>query len=233
MSEETVQVYLRTSQKVGKLLTLPPRVTHQHLYQAAAEAQELLPSQLHLYIQGKLLLPDDSLVTLKEKAIVHLVKLEEASKQELEVSVRMLEGRTHPNTIDVNSQSTLRDFIDHQLYKVYGEKSDKLVLIHLGRQLPLDRTFHQEDIEDGAELICVNLEELREKKLKAKKKEEDEDRELYPSPHFPIEVPQEVNATSNMELLFDPTIHQSSSIPDYSIPPEEVIPEEESNPTFI
>ncbi len=89
-------------------------------------------------------------LTMDIRTAVRRWYMEEAAKEILEVKVRMLEGRTHPNKLDVSCQETLREFIDQHLYKLYGEKSDKLVLIHLGRQLPLDRTFKEEDIEDGA-----------------------------------------------------------------------------------
>lgn len=75
MSEPTVQVYLRNSQKMGKLLNLPPQLSSDRLYEAAAEAQQLEPAHLHLYINGKLIQPGPEELTLKEKAIIHVVKL--------------------------------------------------------------------------------------------------------------------------------------------------------------
>ena len=44
--------------------------------------------------------------------------------------------------------STIKDFIDEKLFDIVGEKSDKLVLIYIGRQLKLDKTFSEEDIEN-------------------------------------------------------------------------------------
>jgi hypothetical protein len=75
MSEPTVQVYLRNSQKMGKIISLPPQLSSDRLYEAAAEAQQLEPAHLHLYINGKLIQPGPEELTLKEKAIIHVVKL--------------------------------------------------------------------------------------------------------------------------------------------------------------
>ena len=53
----------------------------------------------------------------------------------------MLHSRSGATRIETPSDTTIRDFIDDKLYKAYGEKSDVLLLVHIGRQLNLDRTF--------------------------------------------------------------------------------------------
>lgn len=43
MEAETVQVYIRNSQKIGKLLSLPATTTRQELYKQAAAAHNVEP----------------------------------------------------------------------------------------------------------------------------------------------------------------------------------------------
>ena len=53
MEAETVQVYIRNGQKIGKLLSLPATTTRQQLYSQAAAAHNVEPSHVRLYISGK------------------------------------------------------------------------------------------------------------------------------------------------------------------------------------
>jgi hypothetical protein len=39
-----------------------------------------------------------------------------------------------------------------------------LLLVHIGRQLNLDRTFQEELIENGSELTVANIQELKNRK---------------------------------------------------------------------
>jgi hypothetical protein len=48
----------------------------------------------------------------------------------------------------------------------------------------------------------------------------EEPKDIYPTPNFLIETPQEINAKSNMELLFDAKIHHATSLPNYELPLE-------------
>jgi hypothetical protein len=95
---------------------------------------------------------------------VHLINLREVNVEAIEVSVRPLHGRTGTVKIETNTDVTIRDFIDDKLHKVYGEKSDVLLLVHIGRQLNLGRTFREELIENGSELIVANIQELKNRK---------------------------------------------------------------------
>lgn len=113
----------------------------------------------------------------------------------------------------MESSETIRQFIDDKLYKVYGERSDKLILVHIGRQLKMDSTFAEELIEDGSELFCVNTEEIKRKNasrnVEIQQEQQltvpvrdlevpEEPKDIYPAPNFLIETPQAINATSNM-----------------------------------
>jgi hypothetical protein len=220
MAEGTLKVYLRNTQKVGTVLELPSSLPAHLLYREAATSQRLPESSLRLYLNGKEVSNNSDPLLLKDKAIVHLVNLQDIQRSEIQVHVRLLEGKGHPMTVDISTASTIRDFVDHHLSKEYGRNSDKLVLVHLGRQLEPDRTFQQEHIANGSELFCVDVEAL-----KAQRKAQ-EHGVIYPSSTFPIEDRKEVNATSRMPLIFDSKIHYSSSLSDYS--PSQVIPEENS-----
>jgi hypothetical protein len=74
---------------------------------------------------------------------VHLINLRQVNLEVIEVNVRMLNARSSPVKIETGSSVTIREFIDDKLYKAYGEKSDMLLLVHIGRQLNLNRTFRE------------------------------------------------------------------------------------------
>jgi hypothetical protein len=74
---------------------------------------------------------------------VHLINLRQVNLEVIEVNVRMLNARSSPVKIETDSSVTIREFIDDKLYKAYGEKSDVLLLVHIGRQLNLNRTFRE------------------------------------------------------------------------------------------
>ena len=80
-------------------------------------------------------------VTLKEKAIVHLINLNEVNKENIDLHVKLLHSRSSPTKIETPSDTTIREFIDDKLFKAYGYKSDVILLVHIGRQLNIDRTF--------------------------------------------------------------------------------------------
>ena len=54
----------------------------------------------------------------------------------------------------------------------------------------------------------------------------EEPKDIYPQPNFTIAVPQEVNASINMDLIYDSKIRHSSSLQRVDLLPEEIIPEE-------
>ena len=52
-------------------------------------------------------------------------------------------------------------------------------------------------------------------------------KEIYPSPNFKIDVPDEVNISSNkLNLIFDSKIRKSSSVMDIDFSPDDIIQEE-------
>ena len=54
---------------------------------------------------------------------------------------------------------------------MFGLKSDKLFLVHIGRQLRMEKSFREEFIEDGSEVFCINVEDIRKKESTIVKEE--------------------------------------------------------------
>ena len=78
MSEQ-VKIYVRNSKKYGKVLNVPNSVTGQELYRVAAESQGLNAEEVRLILGGKELESGQEEISLKEKAIVHLINLREVN----------------------------------------------------------------------------------------------------------------------------------------------------------
>jgi len=55
MSEENINIYVRNSQKIGKIIKVKPSISAEKLYQRAAESHDLKPEDIHLYLQGRLI----------------------------------------------------------------------------------------------------------------------------------------------------------------------------------
>jgi hypothetical protein len=53
MSEETVSIYIRNSQKIGRVINITPSISGNQLYTAAAESHNLPNDSVRLIIQGK------------------------------------------------------------------------------------------------------------------------------------------------------------------------------------
>ncbi len=163
-SNEEVKIYVRNSKKYGKILNIPIKIKTEELYRLAAASHSLPSEEVKLILAGQPLPADESEVELKDKAIVHLINLKDVHLETIEVSVRKLYARSGPVTIETPTNVTIREFIDDKLNKAYGEKSDVLLLVHIGRQLNLDRTFQEELIENGSELTVANIQELKNRK---------------------------------------------------------------------
>lgn len=159
MSEE-VKVYIRNSQKAGKILHLNPKIAGSELYERAAASHGLETAAVSLILEGKVVKQEDEL-TLSEKAIVHLITLSNVQKETITVKVRALAGGSDFKAIEVDSNSKINSLLQDHLSKEFGQDADKLFLVHIGRQLQKDSTFQAELIEDGAELFCVDTEAIK------------------------------------------------------------------------
>lgn len=115
MNEE-VKIYVRDSQKKGRVLNLNSKVTGKELFEKAAAAHNVDQSTIALILEGKILKEQDE-VALSENAIVHLVTLSKVQKEEITLNVRMLTGETQFRTITIPSNSTIQTFIEEKLSK--------------------------------------------------------------------------------------------------------------------
>jgi hypothetical protein len=67
-------------------------------------------------------------------------------RDSISINVKKLKGRINPVKLEVSSHMKIRNFIDEKLFKVYGEKSNKIFLVYIGKQLNLEKTFIEEDV---------------------------------------------------------------------------------------
>jgi len=66
-----------------------------------------------------------------------MVNLPQLKLDELALIVKMIEGNGNTFTVKTNANTNIKDFIDNKLSTVVGLKSDKIFLVHMGRQLCL------------------------------------------------------------------------------------------------
>ena len=92
MSEQ-VKIYVRNSQKAGKILHLAPKIAGKELYEKAAASHNLEVEAIALILEGKVVKQEGE-VTLNEKSIVHLITLANVQKEKISLKVRQLAGNT-------------------------------------------------------------------------------------------------------------------------------------------
>lgn len=140
-------MYLRNSQKYAKVINLPKEISGEDLYSQVSEIFHLLIDQVRLYFEGNLIKRSSEL-HLEDKSIIHIVNMLGVRRDSITINVKKLKGRINPVKLEVSSHMKIRSFIDEKLFKVYGEKSDKIFLVYIGKQLNLEGTFIEEDVED-------------------------------------------------------------------------------------
>lgn len=145
MSEDSVNVYVRNSQKVGRIIKISAGITAEALYQTAAESHSLAPENIHLYLQGKLIENDQTPCELKEKAIIHLVNNQDLDRETIEIKVKDLNG-SQTTSFEVDSSTNIKEFIDSKLPENFGANTEELVLVYIGRQLKSDKSFKEEKV---------------------------------------------------------------------------------------
>jgi hypothetical protein len=74
---------------------------------------------------------------LVENSIDHMVNLDELKDELFTVSVKKIGGKINAVEFQTTGETKIKDFIDQKLSIVYGQKSDAVFLVHMGRQLAL------------------------------------------------------------------------------------------------
>lgn len=180
-----VQIYLRNSQKRAHLLRLPRHLDSDQLLPLASQKLNLPADRLLLFLKGERIHSGQQL-TLTEKCILHAVDLAQVQRPQLQIHVKRLSG-SHPLAhFAIPSSTLVQDFINHQLNGLYQQTADEIFLVYTGKQLGLAKTFEEEYVEEGAELLCVELQQPppfiaeRVKREKSKLKEGEGKEEFGP-----------------------------------------------------
>lgn len=72
---------------------------------------------------------------------MHVVNLNNAEKEVLNIHVKRLEGGRTLNHYKVESNSTIKDFIDGKIFETMNLNSDQVFLVYTGKQLDIQKTF--------------------------------------------------------------------------------------------
>jgi hypothetical protein len=76
----------------------------------------------------------------------------------LNIHIKRLDGPKALSTFTVESNSSIKDFINGKMYECFNQNSDEVFLVYTGKQVDINKTFYEEYVEDESELLCVNLE---------------------------------------------------------------------------
>lgn len=90
---------------------------------------------------------------------MHIVRLDELQKETITIMVKRIEGDTQVHRVELDANTLVRRFVDDRLKSLYSNSASQMILVHMGRQLGLDHTFKQEEVEDGSEILCLTLQE--------------------------------------------------------------------------
>lgn len=113
-TSDDVHIYLRNSQKRAHYIRIQKEIGHQDLRRIVSDRLKIPAETLLHFLKGEEIKVDQT-VSLGDKNIVHVVNLNNAEKEMLNIHVKRLEGVKSLNHYQVRSNSKIIDFIDGQI----------------------------------------------------------------------------------------------------------------------
>jgi hypothetical protein len=156
MQPKARQVYFRRKNKTTYAIALKPSTTLRAVELLLTKREAIPLESIMLFHRGQPLpFTLQGLPSAGPECIVHVVDLDGVKRDIVSFTVRGLDGTSRH--FSLSAESKVKDFVQQHLTRVDQLPHFYIGLVYLGKLLSPDHTLFEEFVEEGCEVVAVNL----------------------------------------------------------------------------